>query len=50
MRIIVGLGVNNPQSLGRVWNEKFRRATAESRGLYPEGFSESFVANPGVLN
>ena len=33
VRIIVGLGVNNPQSLHRVWNEKFRGGggAAESR-------------------
>ena len=32
--------VNNQQLLYGVWNERFRRATAESRGLYPEGLSK----------
>ena len=50
VKIIIEVAVNNPHSLRRVWNEKFRRATAESRGLYPEGLDKGFVANLGVLN
>ena len=42
--------VNNLHSLCSVWNEKFRRATAESRGLSLGSLFKGFVANLGVLN
>ena len=40
--------VNNLHFLRSVWNERFRRAIAESRGLCPEGLDKGFEANSGV--